>query len=258
MVDVVEHIGRRLVDWGRARACGRVGRGAGVDRARLEAVSEVLRWGRAAFRAPRERRRRWAVLDDAAVDAAPREFAAEPSELDLRAAVHDHFEARDLGCLRRLVVADAKLHPHDLGADGDRIVDNSRRRGRIAEEVDHVDMIRNVAQRGVNGLAEQGLAGEARIDRDHPIAFALQVLHHEVARAVPVGGGADQRDRPHPLEDRADFCVGIRDGFEAGHEFALSVKDAPSSANGGVLQRKACASHPLFRDFQLDHTGDGG
>ena len=41
MVDVVEHISRRLIDWGRARAGRRIGRGAGMDCAGLEAVFEV-------------------------------------------------------------------------------------------------------------------------------------------------------------------------------------------------------------------------
>ena len=39
VVDIVEHIGGRLVDRRRARAGHRVGRGAGMDGAGLEAVS---------------------------------------------------------------------------------------------------------------------------------------------------------------------------------------------------------------------------
>ena len=41
VIDVVEHIGRRLVDRRDARAGGGIGRRAGVDRAGLEAVSQV-------------------------------------------------------------------------------------------------------------------------------------------------------------------------------------------------------------------------
>ena len=41
VVDVVEHVGRRLVDRHVAGAGGRVGRGAGVDRAGLEAEVEL-------------------------------------------------------------------------------------------------------------------------------------------------------------------------------------------------------------------------
>ena len=43
VVDVVEHIGRRLIDRGRARAGGRIGRCAGMDGAGLEAVIKVVR-----------------------------------------------------------------------------------------------------------------------------------------------------------------------------------------------------------------------
>ena len=119
--------------------------------------------------------------------------------------------------LRRRVVADAQLHPHDLGADGDRVGDDAGRLVGRAEHVDHVDFVRDVAQRRVDRLAEQGLAGYARIDRDHAIALALQVLHDEVAGPVPVRRRADKRDRLHPLEDRADLRVGIGNRFEVGH-----------------------------------------
>ena len=60
------------------------------------------------------------------------------------------------------VVADPQLHPHDLGADRDRVGDNARRLIERAEHVDHVDLIRNVPQRRVDRLAEQALAGDRR------------------------------------------------------------------------------------------------
>ena len=172
---------------------------------------------RALLGAAGERRLGRAVPDDAAVDPAPRQFAAEPAELDLRAAVHDDLDTGRLGGGRRRVVADAELHPQDLGADRDRVVDDRRRLARGAEHVDHVDGLGDVAQRGVDRLAEQGLAGDAGIDRDHPIAFVLQVLHDEVAGPVPVRRGADHRDRAHALEDRAQLRIGIGNGFEIAH-----------------------------------------
>ncbi len=217
VVDVVEHIGGRLIDRRRARPGGRVGRRAGVNGAGLEPIGEIVRRGGARLHPTRQRRRRGAVADDAAVDAAPRQFAAEPAELDLRAAVHDHFDPGGLGDLRRLVVAHAELHPQDLRADRDRLGDHAWRLGRCAEHVDHVDRVGDVAERGVDGLAEQCLTRDGRIDRDDAVAFALQVLHHEVARPVPVRRGADHGDRPHPLEDRADLRVRVGNRFEAGH-----------------------------------------
>ena len=224
MVDVVEHVSRRLVDRGRARAGGRIRRRAGMDRACFEAVVKIARGRRAGLDAALQRRGGRAVLDDAAVDAAPRQFAAEPPELDLRTAVHDHFEPRRLRRLRRGVVPDTQLHPHDLGADGDRIRDNGGRVLGPAEHVDHVDLVGNVAQRRIGHLAEQWLARDPRIDGDHPVALALQVLHHEVARPVPVRRCADERDRSHAFEDRADLRVGIGNRFEVGHSACLREK----------------------------------
>src|SRR5258708_15685028 len=43
VVDIVEHIGGRLIDRRRARAGHRVGRRPGMDRAGLEAVAEIMR-----------------------------------------------------------------------------------------------------------------------------------------------------------------------------------------------------------------------
>ena len=71
VIDVLEHIGRGLIDRSRARAGRRIGRGAGVDGAGLEAVVEVARRGRALLHPARQRRRRGAIADDAAIDAAP-------------------------------------------------------------------------------------------------------------------------------------------------------------------------------------------
>ena len=160
---------------------------------------------------PGDRRLRRPVADDAAVDPAPRQFAAQPAELDLRAAVHDDLDPGPLRRRRRRVVADAELHPHDLGADRDRVVDDRRRVSCRTEDVDHVDRLGDVAQRCVSLFAEQHLSGDAGVDRDDPVAFALQVFHHEVARPVPVRRGADHRDRLDALQDRAELRIGIGD-----------------------------------------------
>ena len=107
-----------------------------------------------------------------------------------------------------------------------------------AEHVDHIDLVRDVAQRRIGRLAEQRLARYPRIDGDHAIAFALKVLHHEVAGTVPVRRRADQRDRLHPFEDRADLRVGIGDRFQVGHALTLSHKGEHSSATPSGLQAK--------------------
>ena len=258
VVDVVEHVGRRLIDRRRARAGRRVGRGAGMDRARLEAVIEVARRRRALSRPARQRRVRCAVADDAAVDAAPRQFAAEPPELDLRAPVHDDFDPGGLGSRRRLVVADAQLHPNDLCADRDRVGDDARRFLGAAEHVHHVDLVRDFTERRVDLFSEQGFAGDTRIDRDHAIAFALQILHHEVARPVPVRRGADQGDRLHPLKDRADLRVGIGDRFEIGHGPRSAAKAAILlSSLQPATPRAAQAGAPSKAAFDAAGTYSG-
>ena len=108
VIHVVEHVSRGLVDRRAARAGGRVGRRAGMDRPRLETVGHVVRRHRPRLGAALGRRLGRAVADDAGVHAAPGQLAAQPAEFDLRAAVHDHFEAGRLGLRRRLVVADAE------------------------------------------------------------------------------------------------------------------------------------------------------
>src|SRR5580704_6654654 len=46
VIDILEDIGGRLVDRGRARAGDRIRGGTGVDRAGLEAVAQIVRWRR--------------------------------------------------------------------------------------------------------------------------------------------------------------------------------------------------------------------
>src|SRR5205823_1449529 len=134
-----------------------VRRSAGVDRSGLETVTLVMRSGSPlACSGPAwPRRLRSSVLDDAAVDAAPRQFAAKPSELDFRAAVHDDLEARRLAERSRRIVANAELHPHHRRPDRDRLLDDLGRLASGTKHVDHVDPFRNLAEGGVDGLAEQ-------------------------------------------------------------------------------------------------------
>ena len=183
-----------------------------------------------------ERRLGRAVADDAAVDPAPRQLAAEPPEFDLRAAVHDDFDAGRLRFGRGGIVADAELHPHHLGADRDRVLDDRRRLARGAEHVDHIDRLGDVAQIGVDVFPEQGLAGDAGVDRDHPVAFVLQILHDEVTGPVPVRRRADHRDRPDPPQDRAQLRIGIRNRFKPAHHLLPTKAARPhlhASASAG-------------------------
>ncbi len=134
-------------------------------------------------------------------------------------------------------------------ADRDGVGDDAGRVLGGTEHVHHVDLVGNVAQRRVDPLAEQRLAGDARVDRDHPIAFALEILHHEVARPVPVRRGADQAIVLTRSRIDADLGVGIRDRFEIGHG-PRSIGKAPILAQ---MRREAHASAGpgFFRDSAL-------
>ncbi len=223
----------------------------------LEAVADIGSGQRSRLAGPVGRRLRGAVADDAGVHSAPGQFAAEAAVFDLRAAVHDHGQAGGLALCRRLVVADAKLHPHHLGADGDGVVHDGADEVRGAEHVHHVDRFGDVAQAGVDPLAQQVFAGGARIDRDHAVAFALEVLHDEVTRPVPVRRGADHGDGADGREDAAQQGVGIGDRVEDAHEgltgsslIAVSGTEYPYRVMAGLV--------PAIHDFTASNTASRG
>ena len=204
VVDVVEHVGRGLEDRRDARAGRGIGRGTGMDRAGLEAVADIGR--RAATCGLRRtlggrlgaRLRMMPELTPLQDSSPPR----RPNSIFGQRFMID-FDAGRLGARRRFVVADAELHPHHLGADRDGVVDDRADLVGGTEHVDHVDLVGDVAQTGVDRFAEQLLAGGAGVHRDDAIALALQILHHEVARPVPVGRCADHRDGAHRRQDPA-------------------------------------------------------
>ena len=91
----------------------------------------------------------------------------------------------------------------------DRLVDDRAGGFGVAEHVDHVDAARYLGEGGVTGLAEDLLAGGARVDRDHAVTLDLQVLHGEVAGPVPIGAGADHGDVAHAAQDAAQVSIAI-------------------------------------------------
>src|ERR1700722_20458235 len=123
-----------------------------MDRTRFKTIADIRRWQRARLAFAFDRRLGRAVTDDAGVHAAPGKFAAQPTEFNLWAAIHDHFDAGRFRACRGFVVADAKLHPNHLGTDGDGVFDDGGNRIRRAEYVHHIDRFRDVAQRGIDEL----------------------------------------------------------------------------------------------------------
>src|SRR5580700_2253693 len=62
---------------------------------------------------------------------------SQAGNLDRRATVHDDLKALGFGAGGGVIIADAELHPHHLGTDGDRLVDYAARHFGPAEHVDH-------------------------------------------------------------------------------------------------------------------------
>ena len=229
VVDIVEHIGRGLVDRGRARAGCRVGCRTGMHRARFETIDPVVRSALAKAGGPRR-----SLMRRASGGCGAR-FLMMP----LLTPLHDNsppsrpnsifgqrFMTTSMPAASALAAASSLRMPSCIHttlapiAIASSTIAGASRAG--AEHIDHVDRLGDVAQRGVDLLAEQALAGDAGIDRDHPVAFVLQILHDEIAGPVPVRRGADHRDRPHPLQDRPQLRIGIRDRFETAHRVRLT------------------------------------
>src|ERR1700733_5759836 len=97
MLDIVENVSCGLEDRCRPRTGGGIGRGAGVDRPRLEAITDIGRRQWLRLTAPVGRRLRRTIADDAGVDTAPRQLPAQTAEFDLGTTVHDDFNSGRLG-----------------------------------------------------------------------------------------------------------------------------------------------------------------
>ena len=81
----------------------------------------------------------------------------------------------------------------------------------LRRDVDHVDRPRHVGERArrrahPGSIPPRLPARPPRVDRDHPVALLLEVLHREVARPVPVG----RSHRPWRRCARARGCGGCR------------------------------------------------
>ena len=96
----------------------------------------------------------------------------------------------------------------------------------LPEDLHHVRRRRQIVERRDHGLAQDLLAGVARVDRDHPVALLLQVQHGEVGRPHVVGAHADRRDRPDPLAG----CRGCTRRRSAGAR-APNRPDTPASGS---------------------------
>jgi len=87
------------------------------------------------------------------------------------AVVHDDVEPGGACPRGRQLIDDAILQPHRVGAHRDRIVDDGPDELRSAKDINHVDGVGDVSQRGVGALAEHLV--DIGVDRDDAIADAL-------------------------------------------------------------------------------------
>src|SRR5437660_1673279 len=83
--------------------------------------------------------------------------------------------ARSSVCSADAEAEAAAPKPARRGADGGGLAGDLGRVGGGAEDVDEVDRLGDVEQRGAHRLAPERGPGGVRVDRDHPEAEALQL-----------------------------------------------------------------------------------
>src|SRR5579863_920636 len=109
------------------------------------------------------------------------------------APVHDDFEAGGAGLSGGFVVHYALLHPDAPGADANGRIHDLRHAFRPAEDIDDVDVYRDLFQR-CPGLLSQNLT-LIGVHRNDSVATRLHVLGDAVARTRAAAGEAHHRDR---------------------------------------------------------------
>ncbi len=107
----------------------------------------------------------------------------------------------------RGVVDDAQLHPYHprRHQQGKRLVDDSADVLGGAEDVDHVDRLRQVGEASDHRHAGDVATGEARVDADTGVTAGHEEGGDFVGRPARIGREADDRDPAHRGEERAQI-----------------------------------------------------
>ncbi len=108
-------------------------------------------------------------------------------------SVRDHSEAGGFGPTGRRLVVNPQLHPGDPGAFPDGFLNDRRNVTGTPEDINHVDLSGDIAQRWLARLSEN--FGSAGADRDDSITPFLEITGNPVARPVFLWGEADDGDR---------------------------------------------------------------
>ena len=125
------------------------------------------------------------------------------------AAVHHDEYPRLAGFLSGVLVNHFFLHPDRRNSHLNRMVDDLFHKFRPAEDINDIDLLRYIEQRGEGLLTETLL--DSRVYRDDAVSVSLHVGANAVARTQWVAGEADHRDGPGTLEkfgDRVRLCQG--------------------------------------------------
>jgi hypothetical protein len=132
------------------------------------------------------------------------------------------------------VVDDAELHPHGARADLDRLVDVRAGRVGAAEDVDDVDAVADLVQGRDAALTVDLRARRLRVDRDDPVAPALEERGDPVAVAVRARRAADDRPRERARQKVADRVVERGGGDAPEDRPERAATSAPRGAGGDV------------------------
>ena len=189
------------------------------------------------------------------VSAGPAVRAAEALVVRQGAAVlHDVEAGRDEGG-GDAIVADAELEPDDAGRwlHGQEVVEVVVEGVRPAEDVDEVDRLGEVGQARAHGLVPQGLAGQLRVDRQHTVALAVQVVGHVERGPVRLVVGAQDRDDARTLQHLHD--VRLANQLRHPANYARRGTRAPATEAGCPPCGTATIARPRDRASTRRPTG---
>src|SRR5581483_708953 len=102
------------------------------------------------------------------------------------------------------------------------------------EDVDDVDRLGHRRQVGVAALTEDLVVVALRVDGDHAVALALEVLGHVVAVAPRTRGAADHGPRARLAEHPGDHIVVRLNACHAAPPCACGSAPAAPAAHGGL------------------------
>jgi len=104
------------------------------------------------------------------------------------------------------------LHPEDLEAFLLGLLGESRHSRGSAEDIQNVDLIRDVVDGGIDLLTQNGPVGVIGVYEIELEAVALQDIGYKVAGLVGVGGDADDADGAAALKGIFQVLIFSKDG----------------------------------------------